>query len=726
MELVTGWDVNVEDRDQRLKNLNRTYNDQMDVGTTQFALYYKEWLKARAKAPPVPSVSLPSRPSCIEPLGKRWVSVSRGSTNTSLYQAVFGPSLQRGDTRDGVLIDDANLVVESGVGATEGSCKFGNSVHSDVGVRQRQSNSVQECWMPEVTAMPRRSYSFRIFSCSSDPNRGAICHTQISKNASAAIAREPNSNVPSTSLGRAISLISYSDSLGECEAAIRLVAKAWLDSHGDSHVKIALSTTSVIEGLLEVVFASKDDETLELAISILAELVAQNEMNGQVVLNADPQLEIFLRLLRSKTLFLKAAILLYLLKPKAKQMLSLDWIPLALHVLDYGDQMQTLFTVQCSPKSAALYFLDQLLMGFNVDRNVENAKQMVALGGLDLLIRRLEMGDAHEKTTCASLLVTCIRADGSCRHYLAANVKKESIIQMLLGNQLRSNGIALSFLCELVCLNRITQIIKFLNGLKNDGCLNTMHVLLVYLQQAPLEQRPMTAAILLQLDLLGDPLQYSIYREEGIDAIVAALEHTLHNKKLQEQCSRALWFLGSRFSCTGEAMAEAWLLKRAGLDGERADLFNSKEIIADEIARLEEEEKATEDWLRSLAIILLGSGNKRLLVALSNCIADGIPSLARSCLVTVAWMSNSLSSLRNAITLSSLACSIFAPRLLVSLNYDRALEERVLASLSLLNFARHPECLPKLFPFDKETVRSLQDLAQVTWTAKELLSACCR
>lgn len=105
----------------------------------------------------------------------------------------------------------------------------------------------------------------------------------------------------------------------------------------------------------------------------------------------------------------------------------------------------------------------------------------------------------------------------------------------------------------------------------------------------------------------------------------------------------------------------------------------------------QEEEKVTDEWLKKLATILLTSGNKRLLVALSNCIAEGIPNLARSCLVTVAWVSNSLSLVNGCSNnFQPLACSILAPRLFECLRYDRALEERVLASLSLLNFARHP------------------------------------
>jgi hypothetical protein len=44
--------------------------------------------------------------------------------------------------------------------------------------------------------------------------------------------------------------------------------------------------------------------------------------------------------------------------------------------------------------------------------------------------------------------------------------------------------------------------VEFLKELKDSGCLNTMHILLVYLQQAPLVQHPLAAVLLLQLDLL--------------------------------------------------------------------------------------------------------------------------------------------------------------------------------------------------------------------------------
>jgi hypothetical protein len=61
-------------------------------------------------------------------------------------------------------------------------------------------------------------------------------------------------------------------------------------------------------------------------------------------------------------------------------------------------------------------------------------------------------------------------------------------------------------------------------------------------------------------------LQFSVYREEAVDAIVSALESSSRNRKLQEQCAKALLLLAGRFSSSGESTSEATLLRRAGLD----------------------------------------------------------------------------------------------------------------------------------------------------------------
>lgn len=73
-------------------------------------------------------------------------------------------------------------------------------------------------------------------------------------------------------------------------------------------------------------------------------------------------------------------------------------------------------------------------------------------------------------------------------------------------------------------------------------------------------------------------MQFSVYREEAVDAFVSALENSSRNRKLQEQCAKALLQLAGRFSSSGESTSEATLLRRAGLDDTvMGDSFRSVE-----------------------------------------------------------------------------------------------------------------------------------------------------
>lgn len=62
-QLESVSNLHCNDKEKRMKGLSKVYNEQMDMGTTKFALYYKQWLKVGANAPTIPSVPLPSRSS---------------------------------------------------------------------------------------------------------------------------------------------------------------------------------------------------------------------------------------------------------------------------------------------------------------------------------------------------------------------------------------------------------------------------------------------------------------------------------------------------------------------------------------------------------------------------------------------------------------------------------------------------------------------------------------
>ncbi|KAI9384837.1 hypothetical protein POPTR_012G118600v4 [Populus trichocarpa] len=693
------------EKERRMKALSKVYNDHMDMGTIQFALYYNEWLKVGAKAPSVPAVPLPSRPSYATSMRKSSDSYkSRSSINTNFrYRAVFGPTLERQskdfDSRNRASMDTWSIEEDKVCIDEYKDCSY--ATNNKTRTTRRPSSKNYVISNHDIWHEPLKSELFRLFSCRSVSSECLGNGNIIVRSNS--IRNEATTHLPPIDLSRAISTICSSDSLTECETAIRVTAKAWLDSIGSNVIEGALSKAPVIEGLLEVLFASTDDKVLELAISILAELVVRNEANRLIVLNSDPQLEIFMKLLKSNSLFLKVAVLLYLLKPKAKQMISIEWVALVLRVLEFGGQLQTLFTVRCMPEKAAMYFLGQLLTGFDEDRNLENASQVVALGGLSFLVRTFEVGDIIERNHAATLMSCCIRANGSSRNYLAENLNKDSLLQLIvLGIQKKFKGCVFTLLADLLCLSRRTWIIKFLTGLGNGwGGLNTMHIFLVYLQRASPEERPLVAAVLLQLDLMGDLSQSNLYREEAVEAITESLECHNCSTKVQEQSAKALLMLGGCFSYSGEASAEEWLLRQAGFHERLRGSFQRKEIVD---GNLNEEEDPMEDWQRKVAVVLLNSGGKRFLSALSNSIANGIPILVQSSLFTVAWMRRILLPVRNENSYSTTT-----PQLTESPHYDRALNGRMNPSFSQQHLIKNSESLSMLSTLNKELIDPLRN-----------------
>nr|XP_019702422.2 putative E3 ubiquitin-protein ligase LIN-2 [Elaeis guineensis] len=359
-----------------------------------------------------------------------------------------------------------------------------------------------------------------------------------------------------------------------------------------------------------------------------------------------------------------------------------------------------------SKDESALYIIEQLLTGFSTEEQMENARHLIALGGLDFLIHRLEQGNLKEKTCVAGLLLCCIKANGCCRSYLALNLKSSCILDLLHSNHFRSRTNAVLLLIELICLERRTAITLFLSGLQTDAIVNTMHALLVHLQTSPPEERVLVAVLLLQFDLVVEPCRYSIYREEALDGITLALNCCSFDQKVIPYSRRALLMLGGYFSSSGEILTEAWLLQQAGYsDGgvEESTL---------------EEAKEKEKWLKNVTLALLHSGKRSFLETLSKCLGYGNPELVRACLATVAWLSHVLLSLPAAgHQLSAFAALI--PRLKESIENYEQIEHRVLASIALFNFSKIMECRV-LLSFADEVQNPLKNLSDITWTAKQL------
>lgn len=74
-----------------------------------------------------------------------------------------------------------------------------------------------------------------------------------------------------------------------------------------------------------------------------------------------------------------------------------------------------------------------------------------------------------------------------------------------------------------------------------------------------------------------------MYREEAVETMIVALDCQICNEKVQQQAARALMILAGRFSYTGEASTERWLLQKAGLEEISEDSFHNTETYVNEI-----------------------------------------------------------------------------------------------------------------------------------------------
>ncbi|KAI3761771.1 hypothetical protein L1987_52193 [Smallanthus sonchifolius] len=660
--------------DDQMTHLSKVYEDHMDMGTIQFALYYKDWLKTGGHPP----ATLPSVPLPTTNLSSSSSTRRSSSLNNFLHRAIFGNDVEKQA-----------------------------SMELDYEAMEQKAEQEEHC-LDDYNTNQQIDIESRLIDL---PCQSFKTQTKV---------RNSNVITSSSDLTQAISTISSYQSLPECEIAIRVMAKAWLD---DPLIEKTLSKPLVIEGMLQVLFSSNNEEILELVISLLTEFVTRNESNAKIILNFDPQLEGFMNLMRNSSLFLKAASLLHLVKPEAQQMTSTEWVPLVLRVLEFGDQTQTLFSVRCSPQVAAYYFLDQLLNGSDQER-MENGRQVISLGGLSLLLRRMATGDIVEKINGVSIIYWCILSDGRCRHYLADNLNLELIFELLVhSKELDCNEITISLLIELICLYRYEQRTKLFNKLLEGwDCLNTMQILLVCLQRATREKRPSVAAIMLQLDLMGDPLESSVYREEAIEAIIEALDHEIFNENVQEQAANSLLILGSRYSYTGTPEAEKWILKEAGYDESLEGRFHGRYYVIQGSKNMTKEDEI-EHWQRKAAMSLWMTGGKKLIGALGESIANGVTCLARASLVTIAWISKFVHTVGDGDVLQSIEFSTLIQHLIQLLNRDNTIEERVLASFSLLSLSKSSDFLFNISDDEKKVmVIHLRSMSKVTWTAKRLAS----
>ncbi|CAK9276088.1 unnamed protein product [Sphagnum jensenii] len=521
----------------------------------------------------------------------------------------------------------------------------------------------------------------------------------------------------------ALASLCTAEELTECEAAVRQIVHIWIEKKGSPAIVASLSKVAVIDGLMEVLSNSVNEEILRATVSLLSVLVFKDELARHAVVRADPSYETIVNVLQMEGVP-QAAVLLYLLKPGSGHLAAMEIIPSVVKVLQESETIgMGAFQLSWSPKAAAVLLLEQLVTSFDFATNMSHAESVVHMGSAPFLISQLESKVFEERLGAAKVLCCCMQADGGCRYTVAYSANLSPLVEMLHNCKGQSRTVATSFLIELTHLNRREAIEKIMRPVQSEGILSSMCVLLVDLQIAPLEQRPLTAALLLQLDLLFESRRHSMYREEALEALVMALTAD-ENPKAQLEAAKVFATLGGRFSYSGKSLDKAWLLKTAGMaeSYHRAMKDDQGPWSEDMVLNPDEGERVAAEWDLRVSHAILGSNGRQVLEAIGLALHSQDAQVAKFSLVAATWFATQLAELPDT-GLQAVARNCFLqPMVLLVQQNGKEMEEKVLASLALNSFLSDAVGVQQMGEYSKDLIGPLQYLKSMTWTAKTMLN----
>ncbi|XP_072959018.1 putative E3 ubiquitin-protein ligase LIN-1 isoform X1 [Typha angustifolia] len=518
-----------------------------------------------------------------------------------------------------------------------------------------------------------------------------------------------------------ISCLCTSENLQECEESCLYITRILKESKSDHQIHAYLSMPTVVNGFVEILLASANRDALRASINVLVELVSGNEAVGETLHSADSIFGCLSTLLIDG--LAEAAIIIYLLRPTYSELSNHNIVPSLVQLIMNENENMDTFRLGLEPKDAAIEILLQILSDGDDDCRSVNALRIISENGILALLKCLEISERKLSVIC--ILSSCMRADKSCRNFIANRIELASVLELFHSGNDSTRDRCIDFISELVCSNRRTFSNQILQIIKDEGAFSTMHTFLVYLQTAPIKQQLKVASILLQLDLLIEPRKMSIYREEAIDAILGGLKWK--DLPICQIALETLTFLSGRITVTGKSLTEAWLLRIAGITNPYDTLMEENmqrvEDVEEEMMvcfQNEGEEKATSTWERRVAFVLCNHDNGVIFKALEECFTSNSLEVAKSCLVTSTWLTYMLTILPDT-GLIPIASNCLLDQFVDVLQSSRNHNEKVLATLALKTFISDPDSLKGIEAYATQIFKKLRKLKSYSLAVEDML-----
>ncbi|KAF8015342.1 hypothetical protein BT93_H0988 [Corymbia citriodora subsp. variegata] len=595
-------------KERRLKLLDKVYNEILDSGTYQFAVYYKDWLTEGFEAPSIPSINIPSLsiqefqfngswghsaelPKVVGPF------YAQPMVSRKLYEDVFGSSSKPGLDAAEAEADNCRSSINSGSSTIE--------VKETLTCSSETVKHINGCTMESYTKNPQDEALEDGLPLMVGEGRGSREYSMS--------LTEANNDEGSNS-GRSQQNVDGAQQI-QCSSTNTIQVKFPLEEGGNQENFQEQSFSSILKHFICPLTGKLFEDPVTLETGQTYERVAISKWFDQ----GNRTCPMTGKTLECLRLPLTSIIIKRVIDSWTSECCK-DHNAFALQtvVKSEGHEFE-------HKDTGAISIFEQLLITSDKEARTVNAGQLISLGVMEYLIQRFESGPPEERTNVLELMLCCIEADASCRNRIAEGISSKLLLNLLHSKQIQERRNAVYLLIEIICLNRRKDVVSFLDNLPTEKMVNAMHVLLLYLQSAPNDEKPLVAILLLHFDQLIEPWKYSIYREEAVDAISLALDLSLNDENVQESCCKALLVFGGHFSLSQMVSPEDWILKQEVCSETYKAITCGNEqygFLTDDTCSLENEDLGHQEWLHNLLGLLLSSRRRSFIDAISKCLSS--------------------------------------------------------------------------------------------------------
>ncbi|PPR88952.1 hypothetical protein GOBAR_AA31723 [Gossypium barbadense] len=508
----------------------------------------------------------------------------------------------------------------------------------------------------------------------------------------------------------AVSKLCFSDGLEKSgkDYAVEITAiyRMLNNKHG---VKYTMLKDVILEQLLIAVSTSKEEMVIRASVTVLTTIVSTNISVVDDIKKKGLRLTDLARALKYNVH--EAATLIYLIKPSAAEIKTLELLPTLVEVIctSNSSRCRPSKSVTVTPPAASLMIIEVLVTAFD---NATNNMHLAAINSPRVLSGLLDVAKNHsleEHISLATILVKCMQFDGQCRKYISQAITMAPFIHLLQSNEKRAMFVALEFFHEVLRIPRSSAISLLQQIVK--GCIDIMDILIDCVRGFRAEYQLLAANLLLQLDTLENSKGKSVFREEAMQVLFQSI--ALEESSTAQQLSAfILSNIGGTYSWTGEPYTVAWLVKKAG-----STSLNHRNMIRNfDWLDPSLQDMVTDLWCSKIARSINEFG-KSAFVALRKGLKSQIKRVARESLTTIAWLGCEISKSSNSLRYS--ACEILLGEVEKFLHPGMDLEERLLACLCIYNYASG-KGMKKLIHFSEGVRESLRRFSNVIWMADEL------